>query len=117
MDNIPLSEVIKFLDDQARKRDPDGLGINFILAPHAGTVGHTDPSTGLPAAAWPELVEMGDIGITIRLALHDIRLADFLDVIVRDVRPADQLLDRGLWRGLFNERARSNAALLPRHQG
>jgi len=30
-DGLPLSEVIKYLDDEARKRDLDKVGVNFII--------------------------------------------------------------------------------------
>ena len=42
LDNLPLSEVVKMLDDQAKRRDPEGRGINFIIAPYA------DPAAGGP---------------------------------------------------------------------
>ena len=89
--NIPLSEVVKMIDDLARRRDPTGQGINFIVAPFAdpatttaaGPTG-TDPATGLPISAQgAETVDVNTIGITISLVLHDLRLADLLEIIVK----------------------------------
>ena len=31
-DQIPLSEAIKTIDAEARRRDPEGKGVNFIIA-------------------------------------------------------------------------------------
>jgi type II secretory pathway component GspD/PulD (secretin)/tetratricopeptide (TPR) repeat protein len=91
MDNLPLSEVVKMLDDLARKSDPEERGINFIIAPYAdaaaaGPTGPaaTDPATGLPMSAQgAEPVDMNSIGVRFTPALHDIRLADFLEIIVK----------------------------------
>jgi len=49
--NIPLSEVVKMLDDLARRRDPTGQGINFIVAPFADPA--TPPPPALPAPTPP----------------------------------------------------------------
>jgi len=91
MENLPLSEVVKYIDEQSRKSDPEGHGINFIIATNADTVATgptgptgTDPATGLPTAAESaEPVDMNAIRIRIPPALHDIRLADFLEIIVK----------------------------------
>jgi len=32
-DDLPLGEVVRFLDEEVRKQDPDGKGINFIINP------------------------------------------------------------------------------------
>ena len=125
MDNLPLSEVVKWLDDQAKRRDPEGRGINFIIAPNAdtgaggpaGPVG-TDPATGLPMAPQgAETVDMNTIGIRISPALHDIRLADFLDIIVKVADKPHQILHRRLRRGVLAQRPRNHPALLPHHPG
>ncbi len=31
---VSLAEVVKYLDDEVRARDPEGKGVNFLLAPH-----------------------------------------------------------------------------------
>ena len=75
--NIPLSEVVKMIDDLARRGDPTGQGINFIVAPFA------DPATGLPTAAQgAETVDINTIGVTMSVC-HDLRLADLLEIVVK----------------------------------
>ena len=57
-DGLPLSEVIINLNDEARKRDPERRGINFIINNNVDTAAQAvvpgvtaiDPATGLPAA-------------------------------------------------------------------
>ena len=91
MVNIPLSEVVNMLDEQARRLDPEGRGINFIIAPFADPVttaaagpAGTDPATGLPTGAQSaEPVDVNAIRIRITPALHNVRLADFLEIIVK----------------------------------
>jgi beta-lactamase regulating signal transducer with metallopeptidase domain len=80
MDNVPLSEVIRYLDQEARKSDPEGRGINFlsVIDPN-----NTDPATLLPIAApGAEPAETNTIRIPHIPALHDVRLADFLEILV-----------------------------------
>jgi type II secretory pathway component GspD/PulD (secretin) len=36
-DGLPLSEVIRNLSDESKRRDPDKRGINFIISPNADT--------------------------------------------------------------------------------
>jgi general secretion pathway protein D len=99
MDNVkyeglPLSEVIINLNDEAKKRDPERRGINFIINPNsdlgggavpAGAPGAIDPATGLPipAAAPAEAVDVGATSIKILPPLNDVRMADVLDAIVK----------------------------------
>ncbi|PYJ00277.1 MAG: hypothetical protein DME25_21095, partial [Verrucomicrobia bacterium] len=87
-DGLPLGEVIKTLSDEAKKRDPEKRGLNFILNPNVDTGGGlvgqvTDPTTGqlVPAVAPAEAVDMTSIGI--KLSLSDVRLADVLDAVVK----------------------------------
>jgi len=98
-DGLPLEEVIRNLYEEARRRDPDKRGINFIINPipeqssTAGLLGQPfaaapliDPTTGLPMAPAAQPAEQVDVGqISIRLVppLNDVRLADVLDAIVR----------------------------------
>ena len=106
-DGLPLSEVVKYLSEEARKRDPEKRGINFIINQNvdtgaastvaAGTPGAAgapgapatttavDPATGLPMTAAPpvEVVDISQISIKIVPPLTDIRLADLLDAIVK----------------------------------
>ena len=89
-DGLPLSEVIINLNDEAKRRDPEKRGINFIVnqnvdtggaaaaaAPAVGPDGQSAP--GRPARA----VDMCSISIKIIPALTDVRLADVLDAIVK----------------------------------
>jgi Flp pilus assembly secretin CpaC/tetratricopeptide (TPR) repeat protein len=90
-EGLPLSEVIKVLNDEARKRDPEKRGLNFIINPNAEpaqtvpTTTGLDPTTGLPVttAAPAEPVDVGAISIKLSPALTDVRLADALDAIVK----------------------------------
>jgi beta-lactamase regulating signal transducer with metallopeptidase domain len=91
-DNLPLSEVVNYLQGEAKKRDPEGKGINFILNPNTdldGAAGpRIDPATGLTVSA-PQ-VEPADInGVAIRISppLDDVRMLDVLDAIVKVANP------------------------------
>ncbi len=89
-DSLPLNEVIKVLNDEAKKRDPEKRGINFLLnpnvdvgaAPAAATA--TDAATGLPIAPpAPEPVDLNSIQISILPPLNDVRLFDVLDAVIK----------------------------------
>ncbi len=88
-DGLPLGEVIINLNDEAKKRDPEKKGINFIISQNidsGGIAAQAAPVLGpdgqpLPAPP-PEQVDMSSILIKINPALTDIRLADALDAIV-----------------------------------
>src|ERR1044071_3913569 len=89
-DGLPLSEVIKDLGDESKRRDPDKRGINFIINPNADAAANApataiDPTTGLPAAAPApsEPVDVGGTLVKINPPLVDVRLADVLDAIVK----------------------------------
>jgi hypothetical protein len=69
-ENLPLGEVIKIIDEQAKRRDPSKQGINFIINPNidsgatAQQATQIDPTTGLPIPAGPpETVDMSAIQI------------------------------------------------------
>jgi hypothetical protein len=74
-DGLPLGEVVKSLMDEAKKRDPEKKGINFILTSNGGTA---EPA-GEPA----EFVDINSIIIKILPPLSDVRLVDALDAIVK----------------------------------
>jgi beta-lactamase regulating signal transducer with metallopeptidase domain len=92
-DNLPLSEVVNYLQGEAKKRDPEGKGINFILNPNTdldGVAGPPtiDPATGLTVP--PPQVEPADInGVAIRISppLDDVRMLDVLDAIIKVANP------------------------------
>jgi type II secretory pathway component GspD/PulD (secretin) len=88
-DGLPLSEVVRFLADEARKRDPDKLGVNFFIrsperAPSEATpdfvTGRLEPAT--PARQ----TDPSSIAITLKYPLTNICLADILDAIVMVAR-------------------------------
>jgi tetratricopeptide (TPR) repeat protein len=92
-EGLPLSEVLRNLSEQAKLRDPDKKGINFLFNPNAaaasavitlaGGTTTIDPATGLPVAAPTGGGESVDASsINIKLTLTDVRLADVLDAIV-----------------------------------
>ena len=89
-DGLPLGEVIINLNDEAKKRDPEKRGINFLVNQNIDSAGPTIPGLpslgpdGQPIPAAPvEQVDMSSIAIKINPALSDIRLADVLDAIVK----------------------------------
>src|ERR1035437_10371208 len=87
-DELPLSEVARFLTDETRKSDPDKLGVNFSIKPsgpvQAPPEASLDPVTGLPKPATPaRAVDPSSITITIKPPLTNIRLADVLDAVVK----------------------------------
>jgi beta-lactamase regulating signal transducer with metallopeptidase domain len=89
-DGLPLGEVIIKLSDEARKRDPDKHGINFLINQGLDTGGAPAPTTPqlgpdgnpLPTPP-PEQVDVSAIPIKINPPLTNIRLADVLDAIVK----------------------------------
>ncbi len=91
-DGLPLGEVIRILNEEAKKRDPDKRGINFLINPNQETASAGapvatafDPITGLPLAPPPSEEDTADLsGVLIKInpPLTDVRLADVLDAIV-----------------------------------
>lgn len=80
-DGIPLVEVIKDLQEEARKRDPARQGLNFLMSnvPEGPTHTGVDPATGLP-------IPSGNVdlaNVIVRLKLRDVRLKDVLDALTR----------------------------------
>jgi type II secretory pathway component GspD/PulD (secretin)/tetratricopeptide (TPR) repeat protein len=88
-DGLPLGEVIKFLSDEAKKRDPEKRGINFIInsiadSPSATPAVTVDPATGAAIPVPPsEPVDLNVVTIKIVPPLGDVRLADVLDAITK----------------------------------
>ncbi len=89
---LPLSEVVRVLTDEARKRDPQGRGINFIVNPNPDTATAApptatptvNPNTGVteitPAPA-PTPVDVGGITVKLSTSINDVSLADLLEII------------------------------------
>jgi general secretion pathway protein D len=88
-DGLELNDVIRNLSEEAKKRDPDKAGINFIILADTGAAaaaapGAVDPATGLPMSALPtEAVDVGSVHVKINPPLSNVRLADVLDAIVK----------------------------------
>jgi tetratricopeptide (TPR) repeat protein len=87
-DGLPLSEVVKFLDEQARLRDPDRKGVNFIInssidIPTAANSATIDPTTLQPVAAAPttEPLDLNNVIVRLSPPLRNVRLADAIDAI------------------------------------
>ncbi|HEY0552530.1 MAG TPA: hypothetical protein VGF13_23220, partial [Verrucomicrobiae bacterium] len=85
IDNLPLSEVIRSMADEIRKRDIGGKGINFMISGNAdagaGAAAAVD-ANGLPLAA-PD-PGAGDLNaVTIRLGtkLVDLSVEDILNIL------------------------------------
>ncbi len=99
-DGLPLSEVVRNLSEQAKLRDPDKKGINFLISANGGIEASplnglpggnggattVDPATGLPVAtagSGAEAVDISSIAIKINPALSDVPLSYVLDAIVQ----------------------------------
>lgn len=88
-EELPLSEVVRYLKDESKARDPDKQGINFFInpyldnAPSAGTVS-IDPNTGATVqTGGGEQINLNDITIRIEPALNGVRMSDVLDAITK----------------------------------
>lgn len=99
-EGLPLNEVLHNLSEQAKLRDPDKKGINFLFNPNtpgaapattpgaAGTPGTPttiDPTTGLPIpAAQPTSggEALDPSSVNVKLTLSDVTLGQVLDAIV-----------------------------------
>jgi hypothetical protein len=89
-DGLPLGEVVINLRDEAKKRDPDKKGINFLMnqnmdpgeaaATPAPAVG---PDGNLVAAPPADQVDLSAVCIKINPPLTDVRLVDVLDAVVK----------------------------------
>lgn len=86
-EGITLSEVVRDLNEQARRRDPAKRGVNFIINPAEALpptqpAGGIDPVTGQPVPAPPQArFSLNDV--IIRLRLHDARLLDVIDAVTK----------------------------------
>lgn len=86
---LPLSAVIQELDQQARLRDPEKEGINFIINPNVdkpspvAAAGAIDPNTGLPLPAAPTQpdVDLNNVIIRLESPLRNIKLIHLLEAV------------------------------------
>ncbi|HTI69304.1 MAG TPA: hypothetical protein VMF06_05035 [Candidatus Limnocylindria bacterium] len=87
---IPLLEVVKLLNEESKKRDPDHIGVNIFIssqidqaAPQAQQFA-IDPNTGQPVPAQaPEPVNLGEIQIRIDPPINHITLGEALDAVTK----------------------------------
>jgi Flp pilus assembly secretin CpaC/tetratricopeptide (TPR) repeat protein len=94
-DNMELNVVLRDLSEEARKRDPDQQGINFIIASSSGNPAPQaaqpliDPTTNLPlpptqqAGAGNSAEDLGGVKIRINPPLRNVTIAEVLDAISR----------------------------------
>src|SRR5260221_137265 len=85
-DGLPLGEVIKSLNDEAKKRDPDKRGVNFLLGGSIDPVNVApgiDPATGLPVAPGGEVADITTTTIKNKPALTDLSLRQALEAITK----------------------------------
>ena len=86
-DSLSLPQVLQFLDEESRKRDPEKKGLNFLINPNAtqATAATTiDPNTGQPIQTPPsEPLDMSSVIVRFNLPLRDVRLKDVLDAVVK----------------------------------
>ncbi len=85
IDGLPLNEVLRLLSDESRKRDPEKIGVNFLINPNSPPValtGAVDPATGLPVATPGEALDMSSVLIQFNLPLRNVSMKDVLDAIV-----------------------------------
>jgi beta-lactamase regulating signal transducer with metallopeptidase domain len=87
-DALPLSEVLRHLSEESRKRDPEKKGINFLINPNNPTYvsqsALVDPATGLPLPATiNEPVDVSEITIKFNLSLRNVSMQDLLKAIVK----------------------------------
>jgi type II secretory pathway component GspD/PulD (secretin) len=86
IDNLPLSEVIRGLNDEARRRDPENRGLNLFISPNADSAGGAGAvpavdAAGLPLAPAAEATDLN--GVTVRLGtqLKDLTLEQVLNIL------------------------------------
>jgi beta-lactamase regulating signal transducer with metallopeptidase domain len=97
-DGLPLSQVVRNLSEDVKRRDPENRGINFLIntdqpVTPSATV---DLNTGLGSFSASDSIN--DLLITIHPAISDIRVADALDaiVVVAENRIKYAIMDDGI---------------------
>ncbi|MEY3275403.1 MAG: hypothetical protein RL153_668, partial [Verrucomicrobiota bacterium] len=89
IEGLPLGEVVKNLEEQARLRDPERKGLNFIISSSVDIPQQQQQlpqvdAQGNPIPAPPvEPVDVSQINIRLMPGLRDVRLADALDAITK----------------------------------
>jgi beta-lactamase regulating signal transducer with metallopeptidase domain len=85
-DGLPLTEVLRFLSEESRKRDSEKKGINFLINPNVlqtGPASVIDATGTLSRVPAPEPLEMDSVIVQFNLPLRDVRLKDVLNAVVR----------------------------------
>jgi tetratricopeptide (TPR) repeat protein len=94
-EDLPLSEVVRYLSTESKARDPEKKGLNFIINPNIElpvqptSTSAVDPATGLPLPPPGSLTstepveDVTAIPIKLNPPLNDVRLADVLDAIIK----------------------------------
>lgn len=86
---VPLTEILRQLSQEARARDPEHLGVNFLINPNlerAGTNGIVVNSRGFLTKEPPATNRVTDIGvlpITIQPAITNAELSKVLDMLLK----------------------------------
>jgi type II secretory pathway component GspD/PulD (secretin)/tetratricopeptide (TPR) repeat protein len=89
IDNLPLSEVIRSISDEARRRDiavpGRSPGINFIISGNADTAGGAaaagvDPN-GLPIAPDPAGSDLNAVTLRLGTKLNDLTIEEILNIL------------------------------------
>jgi hypothetical protein len=80
-DKLPLSQVIKHLAEEAKKRDARGEGVNFLMV-KKGYAG-ADPATGMPL----EPLDPGTITIRLTHPANSVTLGEALEAICKSAQP------------------------------
>jgi beta-lactamase regulating signal transducer with metallopeptidase domain len=70
-DGLPLREVVRELNDQARRLDPDKRGINFMVNPNVAQATPTGGGENL------------NDDVIVHLALHKVRLVDVVEAVCK----------------------------------
>jgi type II secretory pathway component GspD/PulD (secretin)/tetratricopeptide (TPR) repeat protein len=82
--DLTLKDVLVKLRTESQKRDPDGVGINFMINPNVEgpTPFSTDTTGAVPPAGGAQQKDIGaEVNIKISPPLSNLRLADVLDAV------------------------------------
>src|SRR5208282_4372784 len=74
--DLPLSEAVNLLRAESKKRDPDGVGVNFMINPRAVA------NVGAPPA-----IELSQVRIKISPPVRNVRMVDVLNMMTTSADP------------------------------
>lgn len=85
-EGLPLLEVVKYLQEESKKRDPEGRGINFLISTTLDAVNQQAlpqfDQFGQPIVSAPvEPIDVNNVVVRLSPGLYDVRLADALHAI------------------------------------